>query len=337
MAALNPDERLKAVASPGRLWSYSSLSRFQECPYAWYGRYVLQIPDIPSMPLVRGILAHATLAAALKTGRAPEDWQAAVAAQRRQIPTAALVPRDQDALIASWLAAAWARRPAAAEAHTEAAWLAAVSALPGGHRPQLDVAPAEAILTSGQAFAWREAEAWLSRHGCDGVYVQPDWVGVSATTVTVVDWKTAAVKAGDTLASVAERYRAQLELYGYLARRRFQPRRVRAVVHLLPAGQAVDLDLSPSATVSLVRRMAETIWTIKAAANRGAKAFVKRVGPACQRCAVAQWPGACPEGTAYRRQQGWDRWDALERTRRQAAGVVWPGDAEDLPAVNPDG
>jgi hypothetical protein len=51
-------------------WSYSSLSKFETCPYQWYAQYILkEIKFIPNAAVLWGQQAHDELDIRLKTGK----------------------------------------------------------------------------------------------------------------------------------------------------------------------------------------------------------------------------------------------------------------------------
>lgn len=325
--APSPESTLRQLTGPGNLWSHSNLERWAACPYQWFGRYVLKIPDMPSAPLVQGTLCHGALAHALTTNQAPVSWVDAVTTARQQDPASRLVPVTQDATLAAWCADAWAQRPTAPTQYAETAWLAPVALTPKAPRPTCTMERAEAVLHRGEQYAWFQAQDAVRAMGVDAIFVQPDWVGITDRRVQVLDWKTSQVKPGQSVHQVAGRYHAQVALYGLLAQRRFQPAHLTTAIALLPARTTVHLPLSPTILAQTARTAADRIWAIKAAAARGAAGFPKTVGPGCRFCSVSQWPDGCPEGAQYRRTQGWDRWDAQNRTEREQAGVQWAGDA----------
>ena len=59
-----------AVTPPKPItWSYSSLSKFETCPYQWYSNYILkEIKFVPNAAVVWGQQAHDELDKRLKTG-----------------------------------------------------------------------------------------------------------------------------------------------------------------------------------------------------------------------------------------------------------------------------
>lgn len=322
----SPVDLLRQIAGPGNLWSHSNLKRWADCPYSWYGRYILKIPDIPSAPLVQGILCHDTLASALKQGAAPSSWTAALTAARHHTEAQALVPTSHDATMVGWIQDAWSQKPDAESVYAEAAWLTPIGLKPDSPRPTIALTQAEDVLTSTQKWKWFRAQDVVRDADVDAIYAQPDWVGVSGRHVTVLDWKTSQVKTGYTPATTAARYAEQLMLYAVVARRRFDPEHVSTAIHLLPARTTVRLPMAPQMISQGVKTMAQRIWSIKAAAARGAAGFPKTPGEACQYCPIAQWPDGCPEGAALRKSRGWDRFDVTNREERRAVGVHWAGD-----------
>ncbi len=328
--ATSPAETLRQLTGPGNLWSYSNLEKWAACPYQWYGRYVLKIPDIPSAPLVQGILCHSALAEAIQHQKPPESWHGAIQRARRQEKQQGLVPTSQDDTLADWCATAWAQRPQAPQEMAEVAWLTPIALRPEEPRPTVDLTPAETILDSAVPYAWFKAQDAVRAVGVDAIYAQPDWVGLNGRHLQVVDWKTSQVRTGQTVHQVAERYQGQVALYTLNAQRRFHPEHVTTSIALLPAKTTVHLPITPQTLSTVARTTATRIWAIKQAAAIGAMAFPKQVGDACRYCALAQWAGACPEGTAHRRQQGWDRYDAQNREQRVQAGVIWAGDKPGL-------
>lgn len=322
------EDRLRQIREPGNLWSHSNLSRFLDCPHAWYARYILQIPDPPSRPLVQGTLCHTVLADAVHAGTPPEDWAGALTTARLQESYQALVPPEQDPLMARWLEAAWATRPRASEEWAEVSWLTPIATHPDQPRPHVQLAKAEEIFHSAVDYAWFKAQDVVRAAGVDAVYAKPDWVGRDGSMVTVMDWKSSAVGSRTTPLRVAERYRGQVTTYALSAMRHFGAVTVETRIGLLSAQITVPLTIDAAQQQAWAQTVARTIWSIKAAASQDpAVGFPKQVGPACRFCPVALWPNGCSEGAAFRHQQGWDRYDTQNAQERRAAGIQWAGDA----------
>lgn len=324
-------EQLAAVAGPGNLWSFGSLQRFVACPWSWFGRYIRKWTDPPSAPLVMGRLTHAVIAQAVRAGTDPPAWTQWLHAARAQEPAQALVRAGHDADMLRWAQTAVAALPTHPDTVVEAAWIAPMAVDPAAPRPTgLTFAAVEEALARDQPYAWFRAQDALRAAGVDGLLARPDWVGAAAGRVEIRDWKTAHVRREQTATTVADRYRDQLLLYAVVARRRFPGRAVTTAVHLLPADVVVPTPAAPDTLSTTARRWFTVIQDVKQAARVGVTAFPKRPGEACRYCALALWgrgQATCPEGAAFRRHHGWDRWDAIDRERRAAAGIAWPGDS----------
>jgi hypothetical protein len=323
-------DRLRALQQPGQIWSHSALTRFETCPYSYLGRYVDQVADPPSASLVQGTLAHGTAAALL---REPTLTPAAALAQARAAEThQALVDPSLDPTLQQWAQDAVAAVPdGAAHVQTEAVWLQALPA-EAGHLVPADftITAREHDLAQGVPYAWLRAQDALRAAGIDAVMAGPDLVLESGDTVRIRDWKTSRPPV-EGPEGLVPRYRAQLALYGAVARRRYPGRPLALDLQVFVAHAIVPVSLSTPDFDAAARQVFETGQAIKASARKGRSAFEKRVGDGCRYCplAVGVTPDGgpfCPEGAGYRRAMGWDRWDERSRTERLAAGIRWMGD-----------
>ena len=323
-------DRLRALQGPGQIWSHSALTRFETCPYSYLGRYVDQIVDPPSTPLVQGTLTHATAAALL---REPALTPAAALTRARAAdPHQALVDPSCDSTIRQWGRDAVHAVPRDARSlQAEAVWLQALPA-DAGHPVPADfrIAPWERDLAQRVPYAWLRAQDALRAAGADAVMAGPDLVVETADGVRIRDWKTSRPPV-EGPEGLVPRYRGQLALYGAVARRRFPGRPLALDLQVLVAPAIVPVALTTPDFDAAARRVFETGQAIKAAARRGRSGFPTRVGAGCRFCPLAQGVTAegtpfCPEGAAHRHGQGWDRWDERNRAERLAAGIRWMGD-----------
>lgn len=329
MPAKTPADRLADLQQPGRLFSHSALSVFQDCPHAYFGSYILGVEAPPSAPLVQGRLVHT---AATQLIRGALDAPAVAIAYARSVEeSAALVAPDRDPQFAEWAAAAAEAVPPFSErVESESVWLQPMPAGPTPPPPFPDVAPAEAALAADEPYAFFRAQDVLQAARVDGVQARPDLVMHIPGGLPIRDWKTSRVPDVGGLPALVARYRDQLALYGAAARRRFPGATLSFDLQLFTAATVVEVPLTASDLDAASRRVFTTAQAIKQAAAQGFAGFPKRVGDACRYCplAIAQrgTEAVCPEGAAHRRLQGWDRWDARERERRQAAGFFWAYD-----------
>lgn len=323
-------DRLRALQGPGHIWSHSSLSRFESCPYSYLGRYVDQISDPPSGILTQGRLAHAAATALIRS--TTPDAATAVAAARQADPEQALVPDSQDAILAEWAdQAARAVPQDADQVIAEEVWVHPLPADPDHGVPrELQLTEGEEALRQRVPYAWLRLQDTLRKAQADAVMAGPDLVVTQNSHVLIRDWKTSRPPA-DGPEALVPRYQPQLALYGAVARRRFPRYTLAFELQVLVADTLVPVPITPEAMDASARRVFATGQAIKAAARKGRSAFTKRVGEACRYCTLAQGvqdDGSpfCSEGAEYRHRQGWDRWDARNRDERRAAGLSWMGD-----------
>ena len=323
-------ERLRALQGPGQIWSHSALTRFETCPYSYLGRYVDQVVDPPSAPLIQGTLTHAAAAALL---REPALTPAEAVERARAVEVHhVLVDPALDPALQQWAQDAVAAVPSDVQhLHAEAVWLQALPADPGQTVPaDFTTTPWEQDLTQRVPYAWFRAQDALRAAGIDAVMAGPDLVLEMADAIRIRDWKTSRPPM-EGAAGLVPRYRAQLALYGAVARRRYPGRLLALDLQVFVAQAVVPVPLTPSDFDAAARRVFDTGQAIKAAARTGRSAFVKRVGDGCRYCPLASGvtpdgTPLCVEGAGYRHAQGWDRWDHKNRADRLAAGIRWMGD-----------
>ena len=323
-------DRLRALQGPGQIWSHSALTRLETCPYSYLGRYVDQVVDPPSAPLTQGTLTHATAAALLREpALTPAE---ALARARAAEPHQALVDPALDPTLQQWAQDAVDAVPEEVQTlQAEAVWLQALPADAGHPVPAgFTITPRENDLAQRVPYAWFRAQDALRAAGIDAVMAGPDLVLEGGDTVQIRDWKTSRPPV-EGPEGLVPRYRAQLALYGAVARRRYPGRPLALDLQVFVAHAVVPVALSTPDFDAAARRVFETGQAIKAAARKGRSAFVKRVGDGCRYCplAVGVTPDGgpfCPDGAGYRRAMGWDRWDERNRTERLAAGIRWMGD-----------
>lgn len=323
-------DRLRALQQPGQIWSHSALTRFEICPYSYLGRYVDQVVDPPSAPLVQGTLTHATAAVlvrdpALTPGEALR--QARVAE-----PHQALVDTALDPTLQQWAHDAVDAIPADVQTlHAEAVWFQPLPAEVGRPVPAgFSTAPYEALMIQRVPYAWFRAQDALRSAGIDAVMAGPDLVVETPDGIRIRDWKTSRPPV-EGPEGLIPRYRAQLALYGAVARRRYLGRPLAFDLQVFVANAVVPVPLSARDFDAAARRVFDTGQAIKTAARKGRSAFAKRVSEGCRYCPLAQGitpEGVpfCPDGADHRHVMGWDRWDERNRTERLAAGIRWMGD-----------
>ena len=323
-------DRLRALQQPGQIWSHSALTRFETCPYSYLGRYVDQVVDPPSAPLVQGTLTHATAAALLQDAAlAPHD---ALQRARAAEPYQALVDPSLDPTLQRWAQDAVEAVPGDVQrVQAEAVWLQSLPAEAGHPVPAaFTITPWENDLAQRVPYVWFSAQDALRAAGIDAVMAGPDLMLDGGDTVQIRDWKTSRPPV-EGPEGLVPRYRPQLALYGAVARRRYPGRALTLDLQVFVAHTIVPVALSTSDFDAAARRVFETGQAIKATARQGRSAFAKHVGDGCRYCPLAQGVTAegtpfCPEGAAHRHVQGWDRWDERNRTERLAAGIRWMGD-----------
>ncbi|MGC8489870.1 MAG: PD-(D/E)XK nuclease family protein, partial [Clostridia bacterium] len=273
---------------------------------------------------------HATAAALLREpALTPAE---ALARARAAEPHQALVDPALDPTLQQWARNAVEAVPGDVQTlQAEAVWLQALPADAGHPVPAgFTITPWEDDLAQRVPYAWLRAQDALRAAGLDAVMAGPDLVLEGGDTVQIRDWKTsrAPVEGPEGL---VPRYRAQLGLYGAVARRRYPGRTLALDLQVFVAHAVVPVALSTPDFDAAARRVFETGQALKAAARHGRSAFAKRIGAGCRYCPLAQGVMAdgtpfCPEGAAHRHVQGWDRWDERHRTERLAVGIRWMGD-----------
>lgn len=297
--AVSVQDRLRDYTMEGNLWSYSSLSKYQNCAYSWYGRYIMQIQEPPSRALVQGLICHSILESALINKRAPDHWEDAIRNMRMDVPDSDLVPDYMDPEMAAWLSSAWESKFHAQQEYIEQAFVMPISSKRGNPRPSISVVGVEAMLSSNVKYSWFKAKDMLRAAGVDGIYARPDWIGVDEDKVTLVDWKTSAVKSYTTAQKVAGRYRGQVALYLIALQRRFPAVPIESFIYLLPSVSMVNLSIEPADLPAMAASIADTIWSIKESAATGELGFKKNPGDACRFCPMAGNANLCSDGADY--------------------------------------
>jgi hypothetical protein len=323
-------DRLRALQGPGQIWSHSALTRFETCPYSYLGRYIDQVVDPPSTPLVQGTLTHATAAALLRDpALTPTE---ALQQARGAEPHQALVDTALDPTLQQWAQDAVAAVPAnARRLQAEAVWFQPLPAEPGQSvSAATQLTPYEEQMAQRVPYTWFRVQDALRDAGLDAVMAGPDLVLETGTGVQIRDWKTSRPPV-EGPEGLVPRYRGQLALYGAVARRRYPGQALALDLQIFVAGAVVPVSLTTPDFDTAARRVFDTGQAIKAAARKGRGAFAKRVGEGCRYCPLAQGVTSegvpfCADGADHRHVQGWDRWDERNRTERLAAGIRWMGD-----------
>jgi hypothetical protein len=236
-------DRLRALQQPGQIWSHSALTRFETCPYSYVGRYVDQVVDPPSAPLVQGTLTHATAAALLRDpALTPVE---ALARARAAEPHQTLVDSALDPTLQQWAHDAVGAVPGEVQSlHAEAVWLQPLPAEAGHPVPMgFDAAPYEALMVKRVPYAWFRAQDALRSAGLDAVMAGPDLVVETADGLRIRDWKTSRPPA-EGPEGLVPRYRAQLALYGAVGRRRYPSRPLALDLQVFVANAVVPVTLS---------------------------------------------------------------------------------------------
>ena len=337
--------KLQEAQGAGNLYSHSALSAFRECGFRWYGRYALGLKDGPGFHLAYGHLVHAVGSRAIRerlAGSLPAEvsgmtpWIAE--ARQRYSPAGghecdeqALVPAEADLAIAETARAIVQALPQNVESVITEGVL--VQPLPVGRAPigKCDVPKLEELLLrENDKAAYFEVLRALKAARVNGIQVRPDATIFTPGAITFADWKTNRKRPGKRIGDLVAQYAPQLRFYAAVGRRRWPDRAIACDLHAFEFGAPAPVAATSDLLDEAAKLAVGTMRGIAAAAAQGEAGFGKQVGEACRYCHLAKLRlgirPACPEGTAYRRAKGWDRYDEQDALARIRAGIAWSGD-----------
>jgi hypothetical protein len=303
-----PEDKLAAMGFPGRLWSYSALHRWEECPRAFFGRYIAGVPEVIGRPLVLGTLTHTLIALALAEPTPITDWRPLVTKARRRVDQASLVERDADPQIVQWAQDALAAIPAGPERLVETVWVLPLPAASGPRPAPPRLQKPVADLVAGVRYARFRVEDALRQAGWDGIEARPDLVLIHRPSrrILIRDFKTSRARRP---ADLVPRYRTQLALYGAVARRQFPGYTLVFDLHAFAADGIVRVPLEPADFDATARWVFQRTQAIKAAARAGPAAFPPTPSFACRFCPLAALSpddaAHCALGAAHAAARGW--------------------------------
>ena len=255
LPALGPDDILTV--------SYSDIEDYRRCPLLYRFKHVLQIPVLPTPPMIYGLALHEAVKDYLRRKREGE--------------------RPSLADLQSVFRAAWLAEGFISPEHETERFQAGLEALRRFH-DQERTADAPDLVEQRFSFML----------GRDRVVGRWDRVDQSEDGATVIDYKSTAIEEGSDRPQQAANQDLQLRLYALAHERMYGKRPARAALHFLETGARGVIE--PSEEDMSVVRTVVTTTAAKIRARDFAPAPLKGV-KTCEQCAYHQ---ICPSSLTIR-------------------------------------
>ncbi len=243
--------------------SYSDIDDYRRCPLLYRFKHVLQIPVLPTPPMIYGLALHEAVKDYLRRKREGEQ------------PSLADL---QATFRAAWLAEGFI-----SPEHETERFTAGLEALRKFHEQELS-RPAPDLVEQRFSFML----------GRDRVVGRWDRVDQNADGASVVDYKSTAIDEGSDRPQQAANQDLQLRLYALAHEKMYGARPAEAVLHFLETGERGVI--KPTDTDMSVVRTVVTTTAAKIRERAFAAAPIKGV-KTCQQCAYHQ---ICPSSLTVR-------------------------------------